>query len=105
MGWIESLQRASRAPKWLPSAIRDAAKKVPKALDLRLPPSDDEKDGVWYTFTDDDRRVAQWDSSADVSVVALYRVTKSHSVCVMLYASLPKYLRHRLQRTERLKAW
>ncbi|DBA70722.1 TPA: hypothetical protein ACH3X2_012093 [Trebouxia sp. C0005] len=66
MGWIESLQRASRAPKWLPSAIRDAAKKVPKALDLRLPPSDDEKDGVWYTFTDDDRRVAQWDSSADV---------------------------------------
>ncbi|KAL0022795.1 hypothetical protein WJX79_008550 [Trebouxia sp. C0005] len=67
MGWIESLQRASRAPKWLPSAIRDAAKKVPKALDLRLPPSDDEKDGVWYTFTDDDRRVAQWDSSADAT--------------------------------------
>lgn len=57
MGWFKSLQRASRVREWLPSVARDAdrlAEERSKATGLQLPPSDDARAGVWYTYNDDE---------------------------------------------------
>ena len=89
MGWFESLQRVSRVREWLPSAIGDAdrvSEETPKASGLRLPPSDDERDGVWYPCTGDGTEVAQSALPADVSTVALHCLTNSSfCLCVLVY--------------------
>jgi len=88
MGWLESLQRASRVRKWLPSAICSSdriAEETPNASGLRLPPSD-ERDGVWYSGTGDDTEVAQSALPADVSILALHCLTTySVCLCALLY--------------------
>ena len=77
MGWFESLQRASRVRKWLPLVARDTrAKERSKATGLQLPQSADERAGVWYTYTDDEDKVAQSALPENVSIVALHCVTK-----------------------------
>ncbi|KAL0052165.1 hypothetical protein WJX82_008927 [Trebouxia sp. C0006] len=62
MGWFKSLQRASRIHEWLPSVARDAdrlAEERSKATGLQLPPPDDARAGVWYTYNDHKGEVAQ----------------------------------------------
>ena len=90
MGWFKSLQRASRIHEWLPSVARDAdrlAEERSKATGLQLPPPDDARAGVWYTYTDDEGEVAQSALPTNVSVVILHCVGTSSFFLYVLFTS------------------
>lgn len=90
MGWFKSLQRASRIHEWLPSVARDAdrlAEERSKATGLQLPPPDDARAGVWYTYNDHKGEVAQSALPTNVSVVILHCVGTSSFFLYVLFTS------------------